>query len=77
MDKELQDYFDNYFMMFASDGWKQLMEEMQDALETVNDLTMTADANDFYFRKGKVDIYRQLLAFQDLINQSFEEHSNG
>ena len=33
MDKELQDYYDNYFSLFQHAGWKQLMEDLEDTEE--------------------------------------------
>ena len=27
MDQETQQYYDNYFTLFSTDGWKQLTEE--------------------------------------------------
>ena len=37
MDKELQDYYDNYFSLFQHAGWKQLIEELKDL--DINDIS--------------------------------------
>lgn len=76
MDKELQDYFNNYFDLFASNGWQQFVQEINETLSSVNDLGAISDANEFFFRKGKVDVYRQIVAFKDLIEQSYKEYED-
>lgn len=76
MDKELRQYYDNYFDLFASNGWQQFVQEITETLSSVNDLSAINDANEFFFRKGKADVYRQLLCFQQMMEQSYEEQEN-
>lgn len=76
MDKELQDYYNHYFDLFASNGWQQFVQEINETLSSVNDLSAITDANEFFFRKGKVDVYRQIVAFKDLIERSYKEYED-
>ena len=36
MNKELETYFDNYFAMFRSEGWKQLISDLRGNVENIN-----------------------------------------
>ena len=33
MDQETQQYYDNYFSLFTTDGWKQLVQEFNNNAE--------------------------------------------
>jgi hypothetical protein len=77
MDRELEQYYDNYWDLFASNGWKQFVQEVTEACSSVNDITAINDANEFFFRKGKVEVYNQLLNFKDMIERSYAELQNG
>lgn len=77
MDKELEKYYNNYFDLFASEGWLQFVQEITEALSSVNDISTIQDANEFFFKKGKVDVYTQIVNFKDLIERSYQETQNG
>ena len=56
MDKELQEYYENAFDMMASKGWKDLLEDFSKLKANINDVTLTTDTQDLFFRKGQLDI---------------------
>lgn len=76
MDKELEQYFTRYFDLFATEGWKQFMEDMEDNKSTLSDILSIKEANDFFYRKGQINILSLILNFQDAIEQSFKENKN-
>lgn len=76
MDKELQRYFENYFDLFASAGWTQFIEDLTDTLQSVDDIESIHDANEFYNRKGQIQILRRILNFKDMIEQSYKEQTD-
>lgn len=39
MEKTLQTYFDSYFEMFASEGWKRFTEDLEDTLSSATLIT--------------------------------------
>lgn len=73
MDKELEQYYDNYWDLFASNGWQQFIQEVTETLSSINDISSISDANEFFLRKGKVSVYTQLVNFQDMIERSYKE----
>ena len=76
MDKETQDYFDRYFDLFASQGWKQFIEDMEDNRTLMSDLLTVKDANDLYYRKGQLEVLNRIVNFQLAIENAYEEVTN-
>ena len=73
MDRETQEYYDNYFSLFIEDGWKQLMEDFDSNFTNINSVEATKDPNDMYFRKGQLNILSHLLNLESIINSNYEE----
>ena len=76
MDKDTQDYFDNYFDLFASQGWKQFIEDMEDNRTLMSDLLTIKDANDLYYRKGQLELLHRIVNFQLAIENAYKEVTN-
>ena len=74
MDKELQDYYDNYFDLFASKGWKQFIEDMTSNKEVLSDMMTVKDADELFFRKGQLHVLNTMLKFKETIETTYEEN---
>ena len=59
--KELELYYRNMYRMFASDGWKQLQEDLQNNATVINSVELTKDNDDLRFRKGQLAVIASLL----------------
>lgn len=73
MDKETQEYYDNYFSLFMTDGWKQLMQDFGSNVANINSVEATKDAEELQFRKGQLNILAHLLNMESIINTNYEE----
>ena len=73
MDKELQDYYDNYFSLFQHAGWKQLIEELEETADSINILTLE-DARDLHLVQGKLHMLNQILNWQDSVNNAHDSN---
>ena len=73
MNKDLEVYFDNYFEMFRSEGWKQLLKDFQQNITNINSVEQTTDADNLHFRKGQLAI---LATIVNLENQMDNAHKN-
>ena len=73
MDKETEEYYNKYFDLFTSDGWKQLTEELKQNALAINSVEATKDANDLYIRKGQLIVLAHLLNLESTMNTNFEE----
>mgnify|MGYP003131533181 CR=1 FL=1 len=73
MEKEVEKYYNIYFELFRSDGWKQLIEELTEHAAHTNNVAIIKDAQDLFFRQGQLDILTWLLKFEDSINNNYED----
>jgi hypothetical protein len=73
MDKELEQYYENYYDLFASKGWKQFIEDIEGNRTLMSDITSIKDANDLYYRKGSLDILDRVLNLQTGIENAHKE----
>lgn len=76
MDRELQQYYDERFSLFATKGWQELLEDLEAMLEQYEDITKIPDEQTLWYRKGQVDILQYLLNLKKLTEQTYEELSN-
>ena len=75
MDQETQEYYDNYFSLFLTDGWKQLTEDFSNNMLSINSVEATKDVDDMNFRKGQLNILAHLLNLETIVNTNYEEAS--
>ncbi len=77
MNQELETYFDNYFAMFRSEGWKQLISDLRGNVENINSVELTEDVNNLYFRKGQLAILGTLFNLETQIDSSQQQALEG
>ena len=73
MNQELETYFNNYFAMFRSEGWKQLISDIRGNVEQINSVELTEDANNLHFRKGQLAILGTLFNLETQIDNAKEQ----
>jgi len=73
IDKEVEEYYNKYFDLFTTDGWKQLIEELRQNALAINSVEATKDSDDLYIRKGQLNVLAYLLNLESTVNNNFEE----
>lgn len=73
MDQETQQYYDAYFSLFITDGWKQLMQDFGNNAIQINSVEAAKDANDMFFRKGQLNVLAHLLNLENIIKTNYDE----
>lgn len=73
MDRELQDYYENRFTTMSTQGWKDLIEDVQKIYDTTNQISSTDNFEGFHKRKGQLDILQWILSLQQVSEQTYEE----
>jgi hypothetical protein len=73
VDQETQQYYDNYFSLFSTEGWKQLTQEFTNNAVQINSVEATKDSNDMYFRKGQLNVLAHILNLQTIVETNYEE----
>lgn len=62
--------------MMATQGWTDLLEDLQKLKDSLNNLSLVTDTQDLYFRKGQIDILDLILKRKDTCEQVYEELQN-
>lgn len=72
MDQELQRQYDNYFEMFATEGWKQLVEDLEDITDNFR-IEDIKDEVDLANIQGQLKVLKQILYFEDSIRRTHDD----
>ncbi len=73
MSPELEKYYNTYFDLFRTDGWKQLIEELANNASVINSVEATKNNDDLYLRKGQLNVLSHVINLEVLINNAFED----
>jgi hypothetical protein len=72
----LQKYYEESFNMMATQGWADLMEDLNKLKDSLNNLSQVTDTQELFFRKGQLDILDLILKRKDTCEQVYEELEN-
>ena len=73
LDQETEQYYNKYFDLFNTDGWKQLIEELQQNALVINSVEASKYENDLYVRKGQLNVLAYILNFETTTNTNYQE----
>lgn len=71
MTTEEEKYYNNYFELFGSAGWAQLVDELKDR-ESTYDVAYIQNTEALFHARGELSIIRMLLNFEQFIEQGYE-----
>lgn len=74
--QELKDYYEDRTDMCASKGWKDLMEDVQNMYQAYNDISNIESTENFWKRKGYVEMLHWLLNLQKVSETTYEDLLN-
>jgi len=66
-------YYNNYFDLFRTEGWKQFISDLEQNKEIINSVDAVKDADDLHFRKGQLNVLSFILNFEVGVNNAFED----
>ena len=73
MTPELQKYYENRFDMMSKEGWKDLMEDIDTMIESLNNISTIPDEKSLQFKKGELSILTWLRTLKEVSERAFEE----
>jgi len=73
MDRELEAYFDNYNQLFNHDGFKQLVEELQQNAKQLTDIQTVKDLEELFYRKGQVAALATVINLESTVTAMREQ----
>lgn len=71
MTKEEEDYFDNYFDLFLTTGWKQFISEIQDSIDGYRILDIKDDKH-LYSVQGELQMLTRMATFELAIRNAYD-----
>ena len=73
MNPELQKYYEERFSMMSTQGWIELMEDVDKMIEPLNNIATIADEKSLQFRKGEYSILIWLKNLKQVSERAFED----
>ena len=73
MTPELLKYYESRFDMMAMEGWKDLTIDIDNMIESLNNISVIPDENTLQFRKGELSILCWLKTLKEVSERAFEE----
>ena len=73
MTPELDKYYSERFSMMATDGWQDLMEDVEKMIEPLNNISTIADEKSLQYRKGEMSILTWLQNLKQVSERAFED----
>ena len=73
MTPELQHYYESRFDMMGTDGWKDLMEDIDTMINSLNNISTIPDEKSLQFKKGELSILTWLKTLKQVSTQAYEE----
>lgn len=73
MTKEDEKVYNNFFELFRTEGWKQLIKDFQDHATLTNSVETVEDAKDLFVRQGKLQMIALILNYEEVITAMYEQ----
>lgn len=73
MQKELQDYYENRFSMMATQGWQDLLEDLEIMIKATDTLAGIDSEQQLHFKKGEMSILNWLKNLRDASAEVYDQ----
>ena len=73
MTPELDKYYSERFSMMSMEGWKDLTIDIDNMIESLNNISVIPDEKTLQFRKGELSILTWLKTLKEVSERAYEE----
>jgi hypothetical protein len=73
MSPELEKYYTDRFDMMSTEGWKDLTIDIDNMIESLNNLSVIPDEKTLMFKKGELSILTWLKTLKEVSERAYEE----
>jgi len=73
MQKELQEYYENRFTMMATQGWVDLVEDVEIMITATNTLSGVDTEQQLFFKKGEMSILNWLKNLRNASSEVYDQ----
>lgn len=75
MTPELQKYYEDRFSMMATEGWKDLVEDIDNMIYALNNISLIETDSQLQFKKGELSILTWLKNLKQISERAYEDLS--
>ena len=76
VDIELQKYYEDRFGMMATQGWSDLMADIEEMIKSTDSIEGVDDEKKLQFRKGELNMLKWMKSIKSISEQAYEELNN-
>lgn len=73
MNPELQKYYEDRFSMMATQGWLDLVDDVDEMVKALNNLSAVEDEKSLQFKKGELSILLWLKNLRKVSSDAYED----
>ena len=73
MAPDLQKYYEETFNTMSTEGWKYLLEDLEEIKVSLNNLSTVNDTQTLFYRQGQLDIIELILGRKAVCEKVFED----
>lgn len=73
MEQSLERFYEDAFSMMSTQGWKDLMEDIERVKNSYDKLSSVTETHPLDFRRGQMDILNWLYGLKGLYEKAYEE----
>ena len=73
MNKELQKYYENRFGMMATQGWSDLIEDVELMIKSTDTVSGIETTEQLHFRKGEMSIMNWIKTLRESSSEIYEQ----
>jgi len=73
MTPETEKYFRDLNDMFRSEGWKILLNDLNQSVLSVNSIELTKDEQDLFYRKGQLAVMNNIISLETQVAHAQEQ----
>ena len=73
MNIELQKYYEERFSMMGSEGWRDLTIDIDNMIDSLNNIAAITDEKTLHFRRGELSILVWLKTLKGVSEMAYEE----
>ena len=73
MNRELSDYYENRFAMMSTQGWNDLLEDLEVMIKATNTLDGLQTEQQLQFRKGELSIMNWIKTLRESSAEVYEQ----
>ena len=70
---ELQRYYEERFSTMSTQGWADLMEDVDNMINALNNISVIQDEKSLQFKKGELSILVWLKTLKEVSEKAYEE----